>query len=802
MNLYELSRKTDQLLDTPSTATHFSSSFEKLLEFLAIAIELKGQPGWYLEVNKRLGSTLTEDEAESLEAPLSVLYGKMTGGAAPQSPGLSTSDIRDMAQLGSMVASNRDLTRAAITAGKGFGKLAGRIPAFQQLHGQFKGDLRNAGITEKDIDTFTQGISRSGPELGKLASSFTSALNKAAAASAAVPGAVAVPGAGAVPGAVAVPGAAAAGAAVGAAAGAAVGAAAAAATGAAAAKQKLAAGAAAAKQKLAAGKAAMGNLLSDTKPGPNEPPYYEWWALKFFKGLADKVQEMGPFNYTATDAADSDIPIGNAFANVLTLIPVVRAAETAEKATPAVPGGAPKVFQTIRGIVLPYRAAGMIIHTLLSISRFRGATSAYDIPFWRQIQSVISALLELMMGDWKSAALSLAGIYSQNAAYAGIVGQLMLSILSMMDPDYQESIVGGITAVPKSILIGLLLHAFQTFATNEVRKKAIETLASFETNIEKTLTENIEQSTFKAELVAAKQTGASELNFGRINLVQKMIHRKAMMCDKEFRNIFERNNVKDNVILLILFKLMDIPLTEEEYTSMCPTDKWATGMFAQNKKEIQPCRPVVAPTLEAAPATPVTNAGDPASAPAPATPVTNAGDPAAPVTPSTESASASASETPAASASESPSASETPAASASETPAAPAPESASASASETPSPEGAGATPVPEGAATAPEGAVESDVSTKDVPAAAGSDVSTKDVPEGAAESDVSTKGDPVSEATPPASKVTPAPGTAVGRPPPPTRLRTTSKKPVAQTYVAGLKGGLRRSRKKRPTSS
>jgi hypothetical protein len=466
MNLYELSRKTDQLLDTPSTATHFSSSFEKLLEFLAIAIELKGQPGWYLEVNKRLGSNLTEEEAERLEEPLSVLYGKMTGGAAP-------------------------------------------IPV------------------------------------------------------------------------------------------------------AAAAKQNLAA----ATQKLASGKAAIGNLISDTKPGPNEPPYYEWWALKFFKGLADKVQEMGPFNYTATDAADSDIPIGNAFANVLTLIPVVRAAETAEN---AVPGDAPKVFKTIRGIVLPYRAAGMIAHTLLSISRYRGATSAYDVPFWRQIQSVISALLDLMMGDWKAAALSLAGIYSQHAAYAGIVGQLVLNILSMMDPDYQESIVGGITAVPKSILIGLLLHTFQTFATNEVRKKAIETLANFETNIETTLTESIEQSAFKTELVAAKQTGVSELNFGRINLLQKMIHRKAMVCDKEFRHIFERNNVKDNIILLILFKLMDIPLTEEEYTSMCPTDKWATGMFAQNKKEIQPCRTVVPPTEAppvAAPAAPA-----PASVAAPAAP--------------------------------------------------------------------------------------------------------------------------------------------------------------------------------------
>lgn len=436
MNLYELSRRTDQLLQHPSTAAHFSSSFEKLIEFLAIAIELKGRPGWYLEVNKRLGSDLTEEEAERLEAPLSVLYRKMVGGMAP-------------------VAA-------------------------------------------------TQGA------------------------------------------------------------------------------------------------------------GASDPPYYEWWTLKFLKGLADKVQEIGPFNYNKTDGVDSDIPIGNTIANALTLIPVVKAAEAAEN---AVPGDAPKVFKTIRGIVLPYRAAGMIAHTLLSISRFRGATSPNDSPFWRQIMSAISALLELMMGDWKSAALSIAGIYSQHAAYAGIVGQLVLSILSMMDPVYQENIIGGLTAVPKSILVGLLLYAFQTFSTNEVRRSAIEILANLEQNIEMKLTESIEQSAFKAELVAAKQTGVSELNFGRINLLQKMIHRKAMVCDKEFQHIFEHNNVSDNAVLLILFKLMDIPLTKEEYGYMCPTDKWASGMFAQHKKEIQPCRPVVAPT--AAPAATPTSTALEGTAPAP-----------------------------------------------------------------------------------------------------------------------------------------------------------------------------------------
>jgi len=436
MNLYELSRRTDQLLQDPSTAAHFSSGYEKMLEFFAVAMELQGQPGWYLEVNKRLGSDLTEEEAENLEPSLSALYGKMVGGKAP------------------------------------------------------------------------------------------------------------------------------------------------------------------------------------------EPLYYESWTLKFFKELAEKVQEMGPFNYKDTDATDSDIQIGQAIANTLTLIPIVRAAELAEN---AIPGDTPKVFQTIRSIVLPYRAAGAIIHTLLGISRFRGAVSPTDSPFWRQIQSCISALLELMLGDWKSAALSLAGIYSQNAAYAGIIAQLVLNLMSMMDPDYQESIVDGITAVPKSILIGLLLHTFQTFATNKVRLSAIETLANLETNIEQKLTAAVEKSAFKDELIAAKQTGISELNFGRINLLQKMIHRKAMVCDEEFRHIFEHNNVKDNAILVILFKLMDIPITEDEYARMCPSNKWADGMFAKNKRSTAVAAPT--PIVESV----VSEAVPVAEAESEAAPVAEAESEAAPV---------------------------------------------------------------------------------------------------------------------------------------------------------------------------
>ena len=67
MNLNELSRTIDELASHPSTPAYFSSSIEKLMELFATVLELKGAPGWHEEVNKRLGSDFTEEEAASLQ---------------------------------------------------------------------------------------------------------------------------------------------------------------------------------------------------------------------------------------------------------------------------------------------------------------------------------------------------------------------------------------------------------------------------------------------------------------------------------------------------------------------------------------------------------------------------------------------------------------------------------------------------------------------------------------------------------------------------------------------------------------
>jgi hypothetical protein len=455
MNLNELSRKLDELAEHSLTPTYFSSSFEKLLELFAAILELKGEPGWYEEVNKRLGSDFTEEDALSLQPLVSVLTGTVQKG----------------------------------------GLISSKPPPNQ--------------VDKEAIVMQTNPISR-----------FKSSPSKTS-----------------------------------------------------------------------------DTQIVSTSADSSKPVYYESFILDMFKTLATKMRELGPFNYEVTDKQNSDYPVGNTTVNAIQSIPIpplklaLTGAETAEKtAVTASPVDLPfylTPFKTARSIVLPHRAATTLAQTLISLLRFASAASPIDVPFWRQILSVTSTIMYMFKGDWQSALLSLVGIYSQNAAYAGIIANVVMDIFSLMDVRYQENIRDGLLDVPKSLLVGLLLTTFQTFATFDMRKKTSAILDKILEN-ELRLTQNIKGTgdLLANKILEAKQGGLDNLNFNTLNLLQTIIHRKVETCSTNFQAIIKPHYIQDNPILRILFIIMNIPVTAEEIASVCGKEvSWADGIIEAVKEE-------------------------------------------------------------------------------------------------------------------------------------------------------------------------------------------------------------------------
>jgi len=544
MNLSELSRTVDTLATLPSTPAHFSSSIEKLMELLATILEVKGD-GWIDEVNKRLGSDFTEEEADAMQPLVSLLAGTVQkGGRVPLISSKPPPEEPPPEEPVIMQSTPHPQVRKR------------SFPSPQAFRPDFQ-----AGIDAKKAQA---------------------AAKKEQIASADKNNAI-----------------------------------------------EFAERRPFSSNNMVKGKAALKKVVYEKPPAEEprkDPKYLESYILNNINDFMHKITTTAGFNFDKTDVDEtSDFKLGANIVDTLKVsAPVFVGPMLAAEAVASSDKNAITPLTTLSKVVVPYRAGVTFAQTLIGLLRFSGAVSPVDFPFWRQLLSCVSAIIEILKGDWKSAALSIAGVYSQNAAYGGIVAKMILNLFLLMDEQYQIHVLHGITAVPKSILVGFALFCFQTFATYEARIATIKILDELLQKIEHVLTENIKNSEYSEELKGKR--GLTNITFGTLNLLQKIMHRKEMVCTEAFQGVLEGQRIGENVFLRIFFMLMDIPYTKEDVSRMCkgnPSRLWSDGLF---QKEI-PCDPIK--KSQAALATPIGSASLPA--PVPGAPVPGAPVPGAPV---------------------------------------------------------------------------------------------------------------------------------------------------------------------------
>ena len=579
MNLNELSRTIDKLASHPSTPVHFSSSIEKLMELFATVLELKGEPGWYQEVNKRLESDFTEEEAATMQPLISLLTGTV------QTGGVDTSDLRDKLKADKAALTEKTPEELNTNAKELAAKVQRNVQTVGSKVPWFTDDKTKKDIVEtaaKKAAAVSEGIQTIPLHLTneQLQGYSPDIRNKYAKED----------------------------------------------------KEKaieLEKSRPFSSNNMARGKAALKPVAYKKPPvvkaeGRKDPKYMESYILNGINDFMHKISNTVGFNYDKTDTSEtSDFKLGANIVNTLKVAAplFVTPMLTAEEAVLSVDENAIAPLTSLSKVVVPYRAGVAVTHTFIDLLRFGSINS----PFWRQLLSIVVGIIEILKGDWKSAALSIAGVYSENAAYAGIIAKLVLNIFLLMDEEYQIHVLHGITAVPKSILVGIILFCFQTFATFETRKKTNEILADLLTKVEEQLTKNISSSEFSEELLTARKDGLRVLSFGTLNLLQKLMHRKEMVCTSGFQSVLANEQIEKNVFLRIFFTLMEIPFTEEDVKRMCGTPEpqtWAKGLF-QRQIPCDPIKKSVATT-----ATSATVASAPAFASAPASASTSAPAPA------------------------------------------------------------------------------------------------------------------------------------------------------------------------------
>jgi hypothetical protein len=232
----------------------------------------------------------------------------------------------------------------------------------------------------------------------------------------------------------------------------------------------------------------------------------------------------------------------------------------------------------VREIPFPVRAIALFLYTGVEFIRIAWSLPGYDAPALRQLMSLVMAGLDALIGDWKSALLSIAGMYSQNVMYAGIAMKMGLQIFRLIDPQYQESMVFGSLSVGKSLFIGFFLRFFQIFATIGMRKKATEILDKL---LEKE--KKVEESIQGAD-GTPRPSYYTDLTFDTLLNVQAVIHEQARNCSDRFQGILAGADILSSPALVVVFSLLDIPITPEQFQQVCKKKgSWAQKLAVEQK---------------------------------------------------------------------------------------------------------------------------------------------------------------------------------------------------------------------------
>ena len=209
---------------------------------------------------------------------------------------------------------------------------------------------------------------------------------------------------------------------------------------------------------------------------------------------------------------------------------------------------------------VPFRLIISVCHTLLDVLRLSLSLPGFDKPFLRKTFSVALAAFEFLRGQWKQALLSAAGIISQPAMYAGFFGKVFLNIFSLISPSMQDDIIYGSFSVTKSLIVGILISIFQATATLETRKKVMnffKEIAERNQEIDDTLEEKglpIQPSNRKPDM-------------DHWNRIQAAAQDRTITCSSDYQGVIE--TAKGDIILKLIFQMMNMPITEEDLNLHC-----------------------------------------------------------------------------------------------------------------------------------------------------------------------------------------------------------------------------------------
>ena len=225
--------------------------------------------------------------------------------------------------------------------------------------------------------------------------------------------------------------------------------------------------------------------------------------------------------------------------------------------------------------VIPAKAKLPILSTILELLRIMVSGPVMDAPTYRQLLSLVLALLDLLRGEWKNALLSILGAFSKTAMWVGLGGKILRDAWLLIAPDLQHELQRVLFRSSKSLFAGFFLWAFSTFSPDVVRV-SIQTTVDKLREVVANFNEKIEGVETQAKQVAS--TAGVDISFKRVpeNLVpslddvqnlQTILRVPEVYCSTEFQKILQPLLLVPPLRLAL--ELFNIPTVEEDIQDQC-----------------------------------------------------------------------------------------------------------------------------------------------------------------------------------------------------------------------------------------
>jgi hypothetical protein len=193
----------------------------------------------------------------------------------------------------------------------------------------------------------------------------------------------------------------------------------------------------------------------------------------------------------------------------------------------------------------------------------------------RKVLSIVLALIDFLKGEWKHALLSFAGYYGQYPLVIGIILKVFIDILTTIAPDISERLEFDIYRTGKSLIIGIVLWIFTTFAPDFARAAALRAFDAITAKIDALGLKRIKgaigvAAAKKGQKFNPDETEAFRITFEEIQNLQTIIRQPHIMCSKEFQAAINPSPPLAMPALLLL-EMMNIATDPDSVNMECGT---------------------------------------------------------------------------------------------------------------------------------------------------------------------------------------------------------------------------------------